>query len=86
LRLRNNEKPAKGSMRSFYAVIASIAVHTHGPRFTTAGLANNGLRFRSARYRHLISRGKSVQVAIAAVARELVAFIWEMAQAVPMTT
>jgi hypothetical protein len=30
-------------------------------------------------------RGKSAQVAITAVARELVAFIWEMAQAVPMT-
>ena len=37
------------------------------------------------RYRRLLLNGKSVQVAITAVARELVAFIWEMAQAVPMT-
>jgi transposase len=40
----------------------------------------------SARYRRLLACGKSVQVAITAVARELVAFIWEMAKAVPMTT
>jgi transposase len=38
------------------------------------------------RYRHLIKRGKSSQVAMTAIARELLAFIWEMAQAVPMTT
>lgn len=40
----------------------------------------------NGRYRRLTLRGKSAQVAITAVARELVAFIWEMAQAVPMTT
>ena len=39
----------------------------------------------NTRYRRLTMRGKSVQVAITAVARELVAFIWEMAQEVPMT-
>ena len=38
------------------------------------------------RYRRLTMRGKSAQVALTAIARELVAFIWEMAQAVPMTT
>jgi transposase len=38
------------------------------------------------RYRRLINNGKSAQVAITAIARELLAFIWEMAQAVPMTT
>jgi transposase len=37
------------------------------------------------RYRRLTARGKSVQVTITAIARELVAFIWEMAQVVPMT-
>jgi transposase len=38
------------------------------------------------RYRRLTMRGKPVQIAITAVARELVAFIWEMAQAVPIMT
>jgi transposase len=40
----------------------------------------------NGRYRRLVMRGKSVQVTITAVARELVAFIWEMAQVVPMKT
>ncbi len=40
----------------------------------------------NGRYRRLTTRGKSAQIAIIAVARELVAFIWEMARAVPMTT
>ena len=40
----------------------------------------------NGRYRRLTARGKSAQIAIIAIARELVAFIWEMAQAVPMTT
>ena len=40
----------------------------------------------NGRYRRLTMRGKSAQIAITAIARELVAFIWEMAQAVPMTT
>lgn len=38
------------------------------------------------RYRHLVQHGKSVQVSITAIARELVAFIWEMARVVPMET
>jgi hypothetical protein len=37
-------------------------------------------------YRRLTMRGKSAQITIIAIARELVAFIWEMARAVPMTT
>jgi transposase len=40
----------------------------------------------NGRYRKLLLRGKSVQVAITAIARELVAFIWEMSRTVPMTT
>lgn len=40
----------------------------------------------NARYRRLTARGKSAQIAITAIARELVAFIWEMGQAVPMLT
>ena len=40
----------------------------------------------NGRYRRLTMRGKSAQITIIAIARELVAFIWEMARAVPMTT
>ncbi len=40
----------------------------------------------NGRYRRLVMRGKSMQVTITAIARELVAFIWEMAQVVPMKT
>ena len=39
----------------------------------------------TARYRRLIMRGKSPTVSITAIARELVAFIWEIALAAPMT-
>lgn len=38
------------------------------------------------RYRRLIANGKKAPVACAAVARELVTFIWEMGQVVPITT
>ena len=40
----------------------------------------------NTRYRRLTMRGKSAQIAITAIARELIAFIWEMAQVVPMKT
>ncbi len=38
------------------------------------------------RYRRLVTRAKSTQVTVTAIARELLAFIWEMAQVVPMKT
>lgn len=37
------------------------------------------------RYRRLLARGKKSQVVIAAIARELAAFIWAIAQVVPIT-
>jgi len=36
-----------------------------------------------ARYRRLVARGKQTQLAIAAIARELAAFMWAIAQVVP---
>jgi transposase len=39
-----------------------------------------------SRYRRLIAHGKKAPVACSAVARELVTFIWEMGQVVPITT
>ena len=38
----------------------------------------------NGRYRRLMLKGKSAQVVVVAIARELAAFIWEMAQVVPM--
>jgi hypothetical protein len=36
------------------------------------------------RYRKLVARGKKSQVAITAVARELLGFVWAIAKAVPV--
>ena len=36
------------------------------------------------RYRRLISRGKNSNVAVTAIARELLAFMWAIAQEVPI--
>ena len=37
-----------------------------------------------SRYKHLVNRGKKMQVAVTAIARELAAFIWAIAQQVPL--
>lgn len=39
-----------------------------------------------SRYRRLVARGKQTQIAVIAIARELAAFIWAIARAVPATT
>jgi hypothetical protein len=37
------------------------------------------------RYRRLIARGKNVNQVVVAIARELIAFMWAIAQQVPLT-
>ena len=38
------------------------------------------------RFRRLTTRGKHPNVAVTAIARELIAFMWAIAKAVPLTT